>query len=37
VKDLEVIDTSMYWENRDEEELKVMMWKAAGRNRQISI
>ncbi|PKL92521.1 MAG: hypothetical protein CVV21_01835 [Candidatus Goldiibacteriota bacterium HGW-Goldbacteria-1] len=37
VTDLEVIDTTMYWETRDEEELKVIMWKSAGKNRQISI
>jgi len=28
IKDLEVTDTSFYWETRDEEELKVRMWKA---------
>ncbi|MCX8093656.1 MAG: hypothetical protein N3E50_05765 [Candidatus Goldbacteria bacterium] len=27
IKDLEVIDTSFYWNNRDEEELRVKMWK----------
>ncbi|MFP4466134.1 MAG: hypothetical protein ACLFP1_03710 [Candidatus Goldiibacteriota bacterium] len=29
IKDLEVLDTSFYWENRDIEDLKVRMWKAA--------
>ncbi len=27
IKDLEVIDTSFYWNNRDEEDLRVKMWK----------
>ena len=27
IRDLEVIDTSFYWENRDEEALKVRFWK----------
>lgn len=29
IKDLEVIDTSFYWNNRDEEELRVKIWKMA--------
>ena len=28
IHDLEVIDTSFYWDNRDEEELRVRIWKA---------
>ena len=35
IKNLEVIDTSFYWNNRDEEELKVRMWKAS-RNRNLT-
>lgn len=27
IKDLEVIDTSFYWNNRDEEDLRVKIWK----------
>ncbi|HPD18659.1 MAG: hypothetical protein KA120_05615 [Candidatus Goldbacteria bacterium] len=27
IKDLEVIDTSFYWNNHDEEDLRVKMWK----------
>jgi hypothetical protein len=27
IKDMEVIDTSFYWNNHDEEELRVKMWK----------
>ncbi len=34
IKDLEVVDNSFYWNNRDEEELKVKMWEAF-RNDQI--
>jgi hypothetical protein len=33
INDLEVIDTSGYWQNRDEEELKVRMWKAGTEKR----
>jgi hypothetical protein len=35
IKDLEVIDTSGYWNNRDEEELKVRIWKAGTEKRLI--
>jgi hypothetical protein len=35
IKDLEVIDTSGYWNNRDEEELKVKMWKAGSERKLI--
>lgn len=35
IKDLEVIDTSGYWHTRDEEELKVRMWKAGSEKRLI--
>jgi hypothetical protein len=27
IKDMEVIDTSFYWNNRDEEELRVKIWR----------
>jgi hypothetical protein len=33
IHDLEVIDTSLYWDNRDEEELKVRMWRS-NQNKQ---
>jgi len=36
IKDLEVIDNSFYWKNRDEEELKVNMWKAFKNDQIIS-
>ena len=36
IKDLEVIDTSFYWDNRDEEELKVRLWKSS-KDRKIII
>jgi hypothetical protein len=35
IKDLEVIDTSFYWNNRDEEELKVKMWKTGNDKKLI--
>jgi len=33
ISDLEVIDTSFFWNNRDEEELKVKFWKAANNRK----
>jgi hypothetical protein len=36
IKDLQVIDTSLFWETRDDEELKVKMWKA-GSDRKLII
>ncbi len=36
IKDLEVIDNSFYWDNRDEEELKVRMWKASRPEKTIT-
>lgn len=35
IKDLEVIDTSFYWNNRDVEELKVRMWKTGNDKKLI--
>lgn len=35
IPDLEVVDTSGYWKNRDEEELKVRVWKAGNERKLI--
>ncbi|HDQ25406.1 MAG TPA: hypothetical protein ENN43_01510 [bacterium] len=35
IHDLEVVDTSFFWDNRDEEDLKVRVWKSA-RDRNLA-
>jgi|GEM_PF-1227886 len=35
IKDLDVTDTSFYWERRDEEELRVRMWKSQRAGKMI--
>ncbi len=35
IKDLQVIDSSLFWDTRDEEELKVKMWKAGNEKKLI--
>lgn len=35
IKDLDVTDTSFYWERRDEEELRVRMWKSSRAGKMI--
>jgi hypothetical protein len=35
VKDLEVIDSSFYWETRDEEMLKVKIWKSSIKQKSV--